>query len=53
MKSATKTAAVSVRLSEGVKQALEKAAADDMRPTAAYVEKLITEDLKKKGYLKK
>jgi hypothetical protein len=49
----TKDAAISVRVSEQVKQATEKAAQDDRRSVASYVEKLLVEHLKAKGYLKK
>jgi hypothetical protein len=48
-----KTSAISVRVSEQVKQAAEKAAEDDRRSLASYVEKLLVEHLKAKGYLKK
>jgi hypothetical protein len=46
-----KTAAISVRVDDAVKQALENAAAEDHRPVASYVEKLLLEHLKAKGYL--
>ena len=46
-----KTAAISVRVRDDVKEAAEKAAADDHRPLASYVEKLLTEHLKAEGYL--
>lgn len=48
-----KTAAISVRVSDAVKAAAEKAAAEDNRTLASYVEKLLTEHLKAKGYLPK
>jgi len=35
-----------------LKRALAAAAAEDHRPVASYVEKLLIEHLKKKGYLK-
>lgn len=35
-----------------MKKALEEAAAADRRPVASYVEKVLYEHLKKKGYLK-
>ena len=46
-----KTAAVSIRVDDAVKKALEKAAADDHRAVASYVEKLLIEHLKAKSYL--
>ena len=46
-----KTAAISVRVPDEVKEAAEKAAADDHRPLASYVAKLLTEHLKAEGYL--
>ena len=48
-----KTSAISVRVSDEVKAAAEKAAADDSRSVASYVEKLLAEHLRKQGYLKK
>jgi hypothetical protein len=47
-----KTSAISLRVSDQVKAAAEKAAADDSRSVASYVEKVLVEDLKKKGFLK-
>ena len=46
-----KTAAISVRVDDAVKKALEKAAAGDHRPLASYVERLLIEHLKAIGYL--
>jgi hypothetical protein len=46
-----KTSAISVRVSDQVKAAAEKAASDDSRSVASYVEKLLAEHLKAKGYL--
>jgi len=46
-----KTEAISVRVSEEVKAAAERAAADDSRSVASYVEKLLAEHLRAKGYL--
>lgn len=43
---------VSVRLPEAVKAAAEKAAADDTRSLSSLIEKLLTDFLKKNGYLK-
>jgi len=47
-----KTSALSVRVSDQVKAAVEKAAGDDQRSTASLVEKIVVEWLRKKGYLK-
>ena len=47
-----KTSAISVRVPDAVKAAAEKAAADDSRSVASLVEKLLSEHLKAKGYLK-
>ncbi|WP_279601478.1 hypothetical protein [Methylobacterium sp. J-072] len=41
-----------LRILPSLKEALEQAAAEDHRPVASYVEKLLTEHLKAKGYLK-
>ena len=46
-----KDTAISVRVSEPVKQAAERAAGDDSRSVASLVEKLLVEHLKAKGYL--
>jgi hypothetical protein len=48
-----KTSAISVRVSDEVKAAAEKAAEADSRSVASFVEKLLTEHLRKAGYLKK
>jgi len=48
-----KTSAISVRVPDEVKAAAEKAAAEDSRSLASYVEKLLTDHLRKQGYLKK
>jgi predicted HicB family RNase H-like nuclease len=47
-----KTSAISVRVPDEVKAAAEKAAAADGRSVASYVEKLLTEHLRKSGFLK-
>ena len=47
-----KSSAISVRVSDIVKAAAEKAAAADSRSVASYVEKLLSEHLREKGYLK-
>lgn len=49
----TRTAPLGLRLFPSLKSALDKAAADDHRPVASYVEKLLAEHLKAKGYLPK
>jgi hypothetical protein len=49
--SVAKTSAISVRVSDQVKAAAEKAASDDSRSVASYVEKLLAEHLRAKGYL--
>ncbi len=48
----TRSAPLGLRITPSLKQALEKAAAEDHRPLASYVEKLLIEHLKAKGYLK-
>lgn len=47
-----KSLPVSFRLPSEVKAAAEKAAKDDTRSLSSYVEKLLTEHLREKGYLK-
>jgi hypothetical protein len=48
-----KTSAISVRVSDTVKAAAEKAAAADSRSVASLVEKILADFLKKNGYLPK
>lgn len=48
-----KTSAISVRVTDEVKIAVEKAAEADSRSVASYVEKLLAEHLRKQGFLKK
>ncbi|MDR6667238.1 ribbon-helix-helix protein, CopG family [Rhizobium sp. 1399] len=48
-----KTAALSIRIDEEVKKALEKAAEQEERSIASYVERLLKSHLKEKGYLPK
>lgn len=48
----TKSSAISVRVTDAVKDAAEKAARDDHRSLASFVEKLLMEHLTEKGYLK-
>lgn len=47
-----KSLPVSLRLPPEVKAAAEKAAKDDTRSMSSFMEKLLTEHLKAKGYLK-
>jgi hypothetical protein len=47
-----KTEAISVRVAPAVKKAVEKAAQDDHRSAASLVEKIVSEWLKERGYLK-
>ena len=46
-----KSLPVSVRLPPEVKTAAEKAARDDTRSLSSFLEKLLTDDLRSKGYL--
>jgi hypothetical protein len=47
-----KSLPVSVRLTQDVKAAAERAAKEDVRSLSSFIEKLLTDHLKKKGYLK-
>ena len=47
-----KTAQVNLRIMPVLKAAAEKAAADDQRSLTSLVEKLLTDYLRKRGYLK-
>jgi hypothetical protein len=47
-----KTAQVNLRIDPALKAAADKAAADDQRSLTSLVEKLLSDYLKKKGYLK-
>ena len=47
-----KTATVALRMEPALKQAAEKAAADDQRTLTQFFEKLLTDYLKAKGQLK-
>jgi hypothetical protein len=51
-KEETRSAPLGLRITPTLKKALESAAADDRRPISSYVEKVLYEHLKKKGYLK-
>ena len=46
-----KTSAISVRVSDDVKAAAEKAAKEDSRSLAALTEKILSDWLRKNGYL--
>lgn len=48
-----RTAALGLRIEPIVKEALERSAKADRRTVAAYVEKLIVDDLEAKGFLPK
>lgn len=48
-----KAAAISVRVAEPVKEAMERAAEEDSRSVASLAEKLFVEFLRKNGYLQK
>lgn len=47
----TKTSAISVRVPDELKAAAEKAATDDRRSLASYVELVLMQHLQDKGYL--
>ena len=47
-----KTAQVNLRIYPELKNAADKAAADDNRSLTSLIEKLLTDYLKKRGYLK-
>jgi hypothetical protein len=47
-----KTAQVNLRIEPKLKETAEKAAADDQRSLTSLIEKLLTDHLRKKGYLK-
>ncbi len=48
-----KTSAISVRVKDETKQAIEKAAQEDGRSVASYIDRLIVAHLKEKGLLPK
>jgi hypothetical protein len=50
-KSETRTAPLGLRIFPYIKAALEKAAADDRRSVASLVENILTDWLRRKGYL--
>jgi hypothetical protein len=47
-----KTASVAMRLTPDLKELAETAAKDDHRSLTQYIEKLVIEDLRAKGYMK-
>ncbi|WP_200930112.1 hypothetical protein [Methylobacterium sp. Leaf86] len=47
-----KTATLNLRIDPALKESAERAASDDQRSLTSMVEKLLTEHLKAKGYLK-
>lgn len=49
----TKTAQVNLRIAPTLKEAADKAAADDQRSLTSLIEKLLTDYLRDKGYLPK
>jgi hypothetical protein len=49
----TKSESISLRVNPAVKKAVERAARADQRTTAAFVEVVIIEWLREKGYLPK
>ena len=53
MEKRLKTAQVNLRIRPELKKAAEKAAADDHRSLTSLVEKLLSDYLRKKGYLPK
>jgi len=48
-----KTATLNLRIAPDLKDAADKAAADDQRSLTSLIEKLLTDHLKKNGYLPK
>jgi hypothetical protein len=53
MQQRLKTAQVNLRMKPDMKEAAEKAAADDHRSLTSLIEKLLADYLRKKGYLPK
>jgi hypothetical protein len=47
-----RTAAINVHVEPSVKRALQRAAAEDGRSVANFIERLLTEHLRERGYLK-
>jgi hypothetical protein len=48
----TRTVPLDLRITPTLKAAIDKAAADDERSVASYIERVVSEHLRKKGYLK-
>jgi hypothetical protein len=48
----TRTVPLGLRITPTLKAAIDKAAADDERSVASYIERVVFEHLRKKGYLK-
>jgi hypothetical protein len=48
----TRTVPLGLRITPTLKVAIDKAAADDERSVASYIEGVVSEHLRKKGYLK-
>jgi len=46
-----KTANIAMRIDPDIKEALEKAAKMDRRSVSSYIERLIADDLRKKGLI--
>ena len=49
----TKSAPISFRIEQELKEALERAAKDDMRSLSSLIEKLLTSAMRDAGYLPK
>jgi hypothetical protein len=52
MATETKSAQLLIRIQPSIKGAAEKAAADDRRSLSSFIEKLLSDYLRKHGYLK-
>jgi hypothetical protein len=48
----TRTVPLGLRITPTLKAAIDKAAADNERSVASYIERVVSEHLRKKGYLK-
>jgi hypothetical protein len=48
-----KTATLNIRVEPSLKEAAEKAAADDHRSLTSLIEKLLTDHLRERGYLRR
>jgi hypothetical protein len=49
----TRTVPLGLRITPTLKAAIDKAAADNERSVASYIERVVSEHLRKKGYLPK